>query len=103
MGLGSTAKKLQTVAEKAEKVYKRMNKLRDEVEQTQRTVDETKAAVESLEDELREQRAVLYELAEQQGIDAAAVAAETHISEAEAKAAAGDEVTSEGTDEADAA
>jgi DNA anti-recombination protein RmuC len=95
MGLGSTAKKLQTVAERAEKVYTRMNKLREEVKQTQETVDETKFAVESLEDELREQRAVLYAIAEEQGIDANGIAAETHISEAEAEARAAGESESE--------
>ena len=83
MGLGSTAKKLQTVAERAEKVYKRMNELREEVRETQESVEETRQAVQSLEDELREQRAVLYAIAEEQGIDADAVAAETHIVEAE--------------------
>lgn len=83
MGLGSTAKKLQTVAERAEKVYTRMNELREEVRDTQESVEETKQAVKSLEDELREQRAVLYAIAEEQGIDADAVAAETHIVEAE--------------------
>jgi DNA anti-recombination protein RmuC len=83
VGLGSTAEKLTKVAERAEKLYTRMNKLRDEVEETQQTVEGTRTAVESLEDELREQRAVLYELAEQEGIDADAVAAEAHITEAE--------------------
>jgi uncharacterized coiled-coil DUF342 family protein len=83
MGLGTTAKKLQTVAERAEKVYHRMNELREEVRETQQTVNETKSAVESLEDELREQRAVIDAIAEEQGIDAEAIAAETHIVEAE--------------------
>ncbi|MFB6221432.1 MAG: DUF5798 family protein [Halolamina sp.] len=93
MGLGSTAKKLQTVAERAEKVYKRLNKLRDEVEETQETVDHIETEVAGLEDELREQRAVLYAIAEEQGIDADAVAAETHITEAESDEEADEDVT----------
>lgn len=84
VGLGSTAQKLQTVAEQAEKLYKRMNKLREEVEQTQQAVNETNDRVVAVEDELAEQRAVLYAMAEKQGIDADAVAAEVHIGEAEA-------------------
>jgi uncharacterized coiled-coil DUF342 family protein len=102
MGLGSTAKKLQTVAEKAEQVYNRLNKLRDEVEETQDTVDRIESDVTGVQDELREQRAVLYALAEEQEIDADAVAAETHISEAEA-APADDGTGSDEADEADTA
>lgn len=100
MGFGSTAKKLQTVAERAEKVYKRLNKLRDEVEETQQTVDHIENEVAGLKDELREQRAVLYAIAEQEGIDADAVAAETHITEAEGDEAVDDAETAGDGEEA---
>lgn len=93
VGLGSTAQKLQTVAEKAEKVYERMNELREEVQETQEAVDETKERVGTVEEELAEQRAVLDAIAEEHEIDVDAVAAETHINEAEAAddEAAGDD------------
>ena len=94
VGLGSTAQKLQTVAEQAEKVYKRLNKLREEVEETQQTVDETQERLITVEDELAEQRAVLDAIAEQHDIDVDAVAAEVHISEAEAS----DDSTAEDVD-----
>ena len=94
VGLGSTAQKLQTVAEKAEKVYKRMNELREEVQETQEAVDETKQRVGTVEEELAEQRAVLDAIAEKHEIDVDAVAAESHINEAEAD----DAGTSEETD-----
>ena len=93
VGLGSTAQKLQTVADQAEKVYKRLNKLRDEVEQTQETVEETQSRVTTIEEELDEQRAVLDAIAEEHDIDVDAVAAEVHISEAEDGAAADDAIS----------
>jgi uncharacterized coiled-coil DUF342 family protein len=83
VGLGSTAQKLQTVAEKAEQVYERLNKLRAEVEETQETVDEIQDRVLTVEEELAEQRAVLDAIAEEHGVDVDAVAAEAHITEAE--------------------
>ncbi|WP_053948165.1 DUF5798 family protein [Halolamina sediminis] len=84
VGLGSTAEKLQTVAEKAEKLYERMNKLREEVEETQQAVDETQRRVGRVEEELAEQRAVLDAIAEEHDVGVDAVAAEAHITEAEA-------------------
>lgn len=83
MGLGSTAKKLQTVAEKAEQVYTRLNDLREEVEETQDAVRATREQVDALEVEVLEQRALVEALAEKQGIDVDAVIADAHIREAE--------------------
>ena len=54
MGLGSTAKKLQQIADMAEDVYARLNQLREQVVETRETVDETKARVEKMDHELAE-------------------------------------------------
>lgn len=83
MGLGSTARKLQKVADFAEDLYKRLNELRDQVKEMQSTVVATKERVERLEAENREQRALLEEIAREQGIDLDAVTAKAHIAEAE--------------------
>jgi chromosome segregation ATPase len=83
MGLGGTAKKIQTLADKAEQTYKRLNDLRDEVEETQRTVTDTAERVGHLETEMAEQRAVLDAVAEEVGVDLEAVSTDAHIHEAE--------------------
>lgn len=86
MGLGSTAKKLQQIADMAEDVYARLNELREQVNQTRETVDETKARVDELDRELAEQRALVEALAENQGIDTEAIIADVHVVDAEAVA-----------------
>jgi methyl-accepting chemotaxis protein len=83
MGLGSTAKKLQKVADTAEELYRRINDLKEQMRQTQETVNETSARVDDLEREVREQRAILERLAENDGIDVDAVTADVHINDAE--------------------
>ena len=89
MGLGSTAKKLQQIADMAEDVYARLNQLREQVVETRQTVDETKARVDEMDHELAEQRAIVEALAEREGIDVDAITAEVHVVDAEA-AATGD-------------
>ena len=86
MGLGSTAKKLQQIADMAEDVYARLNQLREQVSETRKTVDETKDRVDELDRELAEQRALLEALAEERGIDVDAITAEVHVVDAEAVA-----------------
>ncbi|MGM0590246.1 MAG: DUF5798 family protein [Halobacteriota archaeon] len=87
MGLGSTAKKLQKVADMAEDVYKRLNEVREQVHEMQQTVRETRERVDRLESENAEQRALLEAIAEEQGLDLDAVTAQVHIGEAEATSA----------------
>jgi len=101
MGLGSTAKKLQRIADVAEELYKRMNEVRDQVVETQETVSETRERTERLELELAEQRVVLDAIAEREGIDVEAITADVHIDEAET----GDEAAADETspDDGDAA
>lgn len=69
MGLGSTAKRLQTVADVAEKLYQRVNHLVEQVQEMQETVRETNERVERLEAQANAQGAVLAALAEAEGVD----------------------------------
>ncbi|WP_251330582.1 DUF5798 family protein [Haloplanus pelagicus] len=98
MGLGSTAKKLQQVADMAEDVYARLNQLKEQVTETRETVDETKDRVDDLDRELAEQRAILDALAEREGIDVEALTAEIHVVDAET--VAGDDAASAGDEDA---
>jgi len=95
MGLGSTAKKLQQIADMAEDVYARLNQLREQVVETRETVDETKARVEKMDHELAEQRAVVEALAEREGIDVDAITAEVHVVDAESEAGDGESTASD--------
>jgi uncharacterized protein YoxC len=69
MGLGSTAKKLQTMVDHVETLLARMKDIKEQVEGTQATVDETAARVERIEAELADQRVVLDRIADAQGVD----------------------------------
>ena len=88
MGFGDTAKKIQTLADRAESTYQKINELRDEVEQTQTTVLDTSERVQKLENEMAEQRAVLDAVAREVGVDLESVSTEAHITDAEASATA---------------
>jgi len=99
MGFGDTAKRIQTLADKAEQTYKRLNDLRDEVERTQTTVNDTGARVRALENEVAEQRAVLDAVAREVGVDLDSVSAQAHITEAET--AAGDGADADAAPEGD--
>lgn len=76
MGFGSTAKKIQTVADTAEQLYAKVNEVRQQVEEMRETVTTTEERVERLEGELAEQRALVAALAEEQGIDPESVVTE---------------------------
>lgn len=73
MGLGSTAKKIQLVADTAEKMYKQVQELQGRITSLEGAVDETNETVDRLDAELAEQRALLVALAEEQGLDADAI------------------------------
>ena len=76
MGLGSTAKKVQKLADVAEKTYKRLNELRQQVQEVRTTVDETGDRVETLEKEAAEQRAILDAVAREHDLDPEAITAD---------------------------
>ncbi len=69
MGFGSTAKKLQKVAEMAEELYAKLRELREEVDATRKTVEETAERTTRLEAELAEQRALVGRLLAENGVD----------------------------------
>ena len=83
MGLGSTTKKIQMLADTAEKMYHRLNEVREQVESTQTTGQDTGDRVQTLESEIVEQRAILEAIATELDIDLDAVRAEAHIRDAE--------------------
>ncbi|MFW6321523.1 MAG: DUF5798 family protein [Halohasta sp.] len=97
MGLGSTTKKIQMLADTAEKMYTRLNEVREQVETTQHTVQDTGDRVQTLESEIVEQRAILNAIADELDIDLDAVTADAHIVDAEDDAATPDE--SDSTDD----
>lgn len=69
MGLGSTAKKVQKLADTAEKLYTKLNELRDQVNEMRETLETTSERVAALETENAEQRALIEALAKEEGID----------------------------------
>lgn len=69
MGLGGTAKKLQKVVDAAEQLYSKMNEIIGELKDLQSAVEATNTQVDRMERELAEQRALLEELADREGID----------------------------------
>lgn len=83
MGLGSTAKKIQIISDKAEQMYKQVQELQSRIIHLEEEVDATHDTVERLDGQMTEQRALLKVMAEQQGIDAEAILAEAAIDEAE--------------------
>lgn len=100
MGLGSTTKKIQTIADKAEQVYAQVDEVRKQLEDLRGKVDTTHETVETLEVKHEQNRALLEALAKEQGIDVEEVITEATIDDAEGSEeadAASDEVT-EGDD-----
>ncbi|WP_255150536.1 DUF5798 family protein [Halorarius halobius] len=83
VGLGDTAKKIQTVADKAEKTYNRLEQLRGQVEETRETVNDTNERVTELETQLAQQRAIIEALAEESGVDVEDALTEAAIVERE--------------------
>jgi vacuolar-type H+-ATPase subunit I/STV1 len=69
MGLGGTTKKLQKVVNMAEELYERLNYLREQLADLSKRVDQTGTEVERLQREQAANRALLEQLAKQQGID----------------------------------
>jgi hypothetical protein len=98
MGLGSTTKKIQMLADTAEKMFHRLNEVREQVDTTQETVQNTGDRVQTLETEIVEQRAIIEAIATELDIDLDAVSADAHILDAEAEAGADDESEPADTD-----
>lgn len=86
MGLGSTAKKVQTLAERAEQLYTQMMELRDQISELRETVEETGGRVERLDLRSEKQWAIVQAMAEAQGIEVDAVLTDAAIEEVDAPA-----------------
>ncbi|WP_254271614.1 DUF5798 family protein [Haloarcula marina] len=83
MGLGSTAKKIQKVADIAEELYTKVNELKTQLQELRGTVEDTNDRVDEVERRLDDQRALLEAIAAEQGIDADAVLTDAVIDDAE--------------------
>ncbi|MFC7080892.1 DUF5798 family protein [Halorussus caseinilyticus] len=77
MGFGSTAKKVQKLADTAEKLYSKLNELREQVAEMREQLDSTSERVERLERENARQRALLEAIAEEHDIDPAEIEVES--------------------------
>ena len=73
MGFGSTAKKLQKVADLADDLYTKVNELKTQLQGMRETVEETNSRVDDLDGRLDDQRALLEAIAEKEGLDTEAV------------------------------
>lgn len=100
MGLGSTAKKIQGLSDKAEQMYKQVQELQQRIINLEEEVDDTHDTVKRLDHQMTEQRALLTAMAEEQGLDAEAILAEAAIEDVEADA---DEATADDDTTEDAA
>ncbi|ARS91267.1 DUF5798 family protein [Natrarchaeobaculum aegyptiacum] len=83
MGLGSTAKKIQTLSESAEAMYKQVQQLQQRIVNLEGEVDDTHDTVKRLDHQVTEQRALLLAIAEEQGLDADAILADAAIDDAD--------------------
>lgn len=76
MPFGDTAKKIQRVADIAEKLYERLNQVIEQVQDVRERVESTSDQIEAIDRELAEQRAIVEALAEEQGVDIEGLIAE---------------------------
>jgi len=83
MGFGSTAKKIQKLADIADELYTKVTELKTQLQSLQGTVGTTNERVADVDRELARQRVLLEALAEEQGIDTDAVLTEAAIEDAE--------------------
>lgn len=79
MGLGSTTKKIQTIADKAEEVYAQVDELRKQLADLRTKVDATHDTVTELKVKHEQNRALLEAIAEEQGVDVDQVLTEAAI------------------------
>lgn len=96
MGLGSTAKKIQKVADTAEKLYAKLNELREQVLAIRDSLEATDGRVQQLEIENAEQKALIEALAREQGIDVESV-----LDDVETPESVEEEVADDGTESDD--
>jgi len=83
MGLGSTAKKLQGLSDRAEAMYNQVQELQKRIFHLEEEVDDTHDTVKRLDHQVTEQRALLVAIADELDVDGEEVLAEAAIDEAE--------------------
>lgn len=98
MGLGSTTKKIQIIADKAEQVYAQVDELREQLAELRTKVDATHDTVSELKVKHEQNRALLEALAEEQGIDVEQVLTEASIDDVDASTSAGTAAAADPTD-----
>ncbi|QSW98205.1 DUF5798 family protein [Haloterrigena alkaliphila] len=101
MGLGSTAKKIQGLSDRAEAMYKQVQKLQQRIIGLEEEMDETNDTVNRLDHQLTEQRALLLAIAEEHDLDGEQILADAAIDEAELEAEDGTESDDETTADAE--
>lgn len=90
MGLGSTAKKIQGLSDRAEAMYKQVQELQQRIINLEEEVDDTHETVTKLDHNITEQRALLLAIADEHGLDGEQILAEAAIDEAEGEGDADD-------------
>lgn len=73
MDIAGTKQKLQRMMKIAEESYKKMNQMMEKIQRLQEDMTETSAQVDRMEYDMAEQRALLYALAEKEGLDIEAI------------------------------
>jgi len=101
MGFGDTAKKIQTLADRAEHLIAQLKDVRERVIELEEGIEETNGRVNELENDSEKQLVLLKAIAREQGIDADEVLAEAAIEEAEGEDEASEAETAESTSESD--
>jgi len=79
MGLGSTAKKLQTLGDTAEKMYNRVGELKEQLQDLRETVETTGDQVDHLEHRVERQEALLEAIATEHDVDVESALAEAGV------------------------
>ncbi|MFC7232950.1 DUF5798 family protein [Saliphagus sp. GCM10025308] len=83
MGLGSTAKKIQSLSDRAEAMYRQVQELQQRIIHLEEEVDDTHNTVTKLDHNVTEQRALLLAIADEHGIDGEQILADAAIDDPE--------------------
>ena len=91
MGLGSTAKKIQGLSDRAEAMYKQVQELQQRITNLEEEVDDTHDTVKRMDHQMTEQRELLVAIADEQGLDGEEILAQAAIDDADELAGEDDE------------
>ncbi|ADD06746.1 uncharacterized protein Nmag_3196 [Natrialba magadii ATCC 43099] len=105
MGLGSTAKKIQGLSDRAEAMYKQVQQLQQRITNLEGEVDDTHDTVKRMDHQLAEQRQLLLAIADEHDIDGEQILADAAIDDADdlAAAEADDETDGDGSESGESA